>query len=128
MPIASEITLEERRRYIEAFKNRPTLPEPSQEEETEYRQSLSLVREAANVLKERFGVKHVILIGSLAHGAWFTQKSDIDLIADGLKGDKYWQAWKLLEKLIPGRTIDLIEMETAGESLKRAISRYGMEL
>jgi len=128
MPIASEITLEERKRYIEAFKNRPALPEPSQEEKTEYKQSLSLVREAAKVLKDRFGVKHVILIGSLAHGAWFTQQSDIDLIVDGLKGDKYWQAWKLLEKLIPGRTIDLIEMETAGESLKRAISRYGIEL
>jgi uncharacterized protein len=128
MPIVSEITLEERRRYIEAFKNRPLLPEPSQEERTEHKRLLSLVREAAKMLKIRFGVKHVILVGSLAHGAWFTQESDIDLIVDGLRGDKYWQAWKLLEKLIPERTIDLIEMETVGESLKRAIDRYGMRL
>ena len=80
------------------------------------------------MLKTRFGARRVILFGSLAHAAWFTPDSDVDLVVEGLAGDAYWQAWRLVEEIIASRPVDLIELETAGESLQRAIRRQGVEL
>ena len=97
-------------------------------EQDERERLLEIIREAATALKIRFGAQRVILFGSLAHAAWFTPDSDIDLVVEGLVGDAYWQAWRLLEEIIPDRPVDLIELETARESLRRAVRRYGMEL
>jgi len=86
------------------------------------------VREAAEALKARFDVRRVVLFGSLAHEAWFVPDSDVDLAVEGLASDDYWRAWRLVEEIIGDRLVDLIEIETAGESLRRAIERYGVEL
>jgi predicted nucleotidyltransferase len=80
------------------------------------------------MLKTRFGARRVILFGSLAHAAWFMPDSDVDLVVEGLAGDDYWRAWGLIEEIVADRPVDLIEIETAGESLRRAIQRYGVEL
>jgi predicted nucleotidyltransferase len=89
---------------------------------------LSRIREAAAALKSRFGVRRVILFGSLAHAAWFVPDSDVDLAVEGLKGDDYWKAWRLAEEIIGERPVDLIEVERAGEALRRAIARQGVDL
>jgi len=129
MPTALELTREERKRYLKAaIQRRLTPPELTPAERDERERLLERIREAATALKTRFGAQRVILFGSLAHAAWFTPDSDIDLVVEGLVGDAYWQAWRLLEELIPNRPVDLIELETAGESLRRAIKRYGVEL
>jgi len=80
------------------------------------------------MLKTRFGARRVVLFGSLAHAAWFMPDSDVDLAVEGLTGDTYWQAWRLVEEIIHDLSVDLIEIETAGESLRLAIQRYGMGL
>jgi len=80
------------------------------------------------VLKTRFSARRVVLFGSLAHAAWFMPDSDVDLAVEGLAGDDYWQAWRLVEEIIGDRPVDLIDIETVGESLQRAIQRYGVEL
>jgi len=89
---------------------------------------LDRIREAAVVLKTRFGARRVVLFGSLAHAAWFMPDSDVDLVVEGLASDVYWQAWRLTEEIIADRLVDLIEIETVSESLQRAIRRYGVEL
>lgn len=86
------------------------------------------IREAAALLKTRFGARRVILFGSLAHRAWFVPDSDVDLVVEGLAGDDYWQAWRLVEEVIMDWPVDLIEMETASKSLLRAVQRYGVDL
>jgi|WetSurMetagenome_2_1015567.scaffolds.fasta_scaffold1091257_1 predicted nucleotidyltransferase len=128
MPIVSELTPEERKHYIDALRNRLVLSRPTQEELNEREKLLEIVRKSADILKTNFGLKRVILIGSLAHGAWFTQDSDIDLVVEGLPDGLYMKAWRFLGELIPGRPVDLIAIESAGESIKRAIGRYGIEL
>ncbi len=40
----------------------------------------------------------------------------------------YWRAWRLVEDIIAERPVDLIDMKTATDSLRRAIERYGVEL
>jgi hypothetical protein len=47
---------------------------------------------------------------------------------EGLDSDSYWRAWRVVEEVISDREVDLIEIETATESLRRAIERYGVEL
>jgi len=69
-----------------------------------------------------------VVFGSLAHAAWFIPDSDVDLAVEGLAPKDYWQAWRMVEEIISDRPVDLIEIEAAGESLRRAIERYGIEL
>ena len=128
MPTALELTREERKRYLKAARRRPSPPELTLAERDERERLLERICEAAAVLKTRFGARRVVLFGSLAHSAWFTPDSDVDVAVEGLGSDVYWQAWRLLEEMIDVRPVDLIELETAGESLQRAIQRYGVEL
>jgi len=47
----------------------------------------------------------------------------------GIKKIKeFWEVWKSAEEFIGDRQIDIVEIETATESLKRAINRFGIEL
>ena len=128
MPTALELTREERKRYLKADRRRPPPPELTPAEQDERERLLERICEAAVVLKTRFGARRVVLFGSLAHAAWFTPDSDVDVAVEGLEGNAYWQAWRLLEEMIDVRPVDLIELETAGEPLQRAIQRYGVEL
>ena len=89
---------------------------------------LKQVRSAARTLKQRFGAQRVILFGSLAHEAWYAVDSDVDLAVEGLPNDAYWQAWRTIEEIIRDRPVDLIEIETARESLRNAIERSGVPL
>jgi len=59
---------------------------------------------------------------------WFAPVSDVDLAIEGLSNDVYWKAWKAVEDVIGNRSVDLVEIETAKESLVKAIQRYGVEL
>jgi hypothetical protein len=52
----------------------------------------------------------------------------VDLAVEGLRPADYWKAWRLLEDSLGDRSVDLIELETAGESLREAVERYGIEL
>ena len=83
---------------------------------------------AAALLRRRFAVRRVILFGSLADGDWFSADSDIDVAVEGLAPGDYWEAWRLLESVIGERPVDLVEIESAGESLRRMIERTGMIL
>ena len=89
---------------------------------------LDRVREVASELKSRFGVDRVILFGSLAHGARFTDDSDIDIAVEGLESKDYWRAWEMVEEMLSGQVVDLVEIESATNSMKRTIFLYGIIL
>jgi len=89
---------------------------------------LEKAREAASVLKTRFGASRVILFGSFAHHAWFRPDADIDIAVEGLPVGNFWDAWKTVEEIIADRPVDLVDMETAINALKRSIRRHGIEL
>ena len=128
MATALELAREGWRHYLEGARLRPNLPAPPPSVKKERERLLALVRCAAAELKVRFGVRHVFLVGSLVQEACFSAHSDVDLAVEGLSGDEYWDAWRMLEEMIPDRPVDLIDMETAGESMLRTVQRYGMEL
>ncbi len=128
MPTALELTPEERERYIRAARRRPPQPELTPFEREERERLLERIREAAAVLRTRFGARRIILSGSLAHGAWFTPDSNVDIDVEGLKGGAYWRAWRLLEEVIHDRAVNVVSLETATVSLRQAIQRHGVEL
>ena len=128
MSTALELTRTGWQHYLEGARRRPKLPAPLPSVQKERERLLALVRRAASELKIRFSVRRVFLIGSLVQEACFSSHSDVDLAVEGLAGDEYWEAWRMIEEMIADRPVDLIDMETAGESMLRTIHRYGMEL
>lgn len=127
MPTALELTREEWKSYIEAARRRSLPPKLTSAQETEREQLLAHVRDAAAALKARFGVKKVILFGSLADTTWFASDSDVDLAVEGLPPSDFWQAWRVVEEIIHDRPVDLIEIETAKETLQRTIRQHGID-
>jgi len=54
--------------------------------------------------------------------------SDIDLAVQGLEPNSYWEAWRVAEEEMIDYPVDLVEIESASESLRQAIDKYGIEL
>lgn len=128
MPTALELSREQWQPYIEAAQRRRAPAKPTLANQKDREQLLERVRQVAAELKTRFKAKRVILFGSLVDVAWFTSDSDVDLAVEGLAATDYWQAWRLAEEIIDIRPVDLIELESAKDSLRRAILRYGIDL
>lgn len=100
-----------------------------QQETQNHRQAAwSVARQAARVLKEAFGATRVIAFGSLAHGAWFGPRSDIDLAVEGVPADAFWRAWGALDRLNSAFEIDLVAIESAPERLRDEIFGQGVVL
>ena len=87
-----------------------------------------VAREAARILIEEFGATRVVVYGSVAHGQWFRQHSDIDLAAEGIPHKLFWRAWVALDKLGPEFEINLIDCNEATDVLRESIAREGVEL
>jgi predicted nucleotidyltransferase len=123
-----DLTREELDRYRNAARRRAMALRLTPSEVAARDDLLKRVRAAAATLRTRYGAKRVILFGSLAHEAWFSADSDVDLAVEGLTGDSYWQAWRAVEEIIEDRPVDLIDVETARDSLRSAIERSGVIL
>lgn len=128
MTTALELTKKELKKYEGSLRElrgkRILTPEEQRVREALFRK----LDQAAHLLKSQFGAQKVWLFGSLAHQAWFTLDSDVDLAVEGLQTGDYWKAWRAIEEIILDREVDLIEIETASNSLKKAVERYGVRL
>jgi len=98
------------------------------ETEARYRRAWELARQAADLLKARFGASRVVLFGSLLHKKRFRLWSDVDLAAWNLPGVTYYRAQGALLDLDPAIQIDLIDPESCSPRLKEVITQEGVEL
>ena len=128
MPTALELKPEEWTPYITAASRHIPDMSLTPAEQKEREQLLERVREVAKTLKHRFAVRRVILFGSLAHTGWFMPDSDVDIAVAGLATSDFWTAWQVAEEIIGDRLVDLVEIEEAGEGLREAIERHGIDL
>ena len=95
MPTALELTSEGWKSYLEGARRQLVVPELTDAEKEELKQLLRRVRKAAEVLKNQFGFRRVLLLGSLAQPLWFREDSDVDFVVEGLKsGKEYREAWQ----------------------------------
>jgi predicted nucleotidyltransferase len=128
MSTALELTREGWKSYLEGARRRSAVPERGPSSESDRRDLWERIQRASRILKDRFGARRVVLFGSLAFSPEFRRTSDVDLAVEGLKKGDYWEAWGTVEEVIDDRSVDLIEIEMATESLRRAIDRYGVEV
>ncbi len=127
MATALELSREGWKPYIEAARRRQ-IPHPTEDESSVRDELVGRAREVATVLKRRFRARRVVLFGSLAHKQWFGPHSDVDLALEGVTSSQYWDAWRVAEDMIGDRVVDLVEIETAKQSLRRAIEQHGIDL
>ena len=76
MPTALELPRDKWAPYLEAARQRALPKEMSPAERRERDRLLMRVHQAAGVLKAQFGVRRVVLFGSLADASWFARESD----------------------------------------------------
>lgn len=91
-------------------------------------QAWEVARRAARLLKADYGVRRVVLFGSLARGQGFHGRSDIDLAVWELDERLLYRAASQLLDLEPGIEVDIVMAEEAPETLKRAVESEGITL
>jgi predicted nucleotidyltransferase len=91
-------------------------------------QALRIARKAARLLRDEFGASRVVVFGSLAHNAWFTPWSDIDLAAWGIPPERFYSAVAAVTGLSPAFQIDLVDPDACRSSLRATLEREGIEL
>lgn len=87
-----------------------------------------VARKAAKILKAEFGVKKVVLFGSLLHPALFHDRSDVDLAVWGLSGRAYYRAASVLLDIEPSISVDLVAFEDTRPALQAVILKEGRKL
>lgn len=81
----------------------------------------------AAILRDRYSVSRVILVGSLARGE-FRLGSDIDLAVEGLAPGLFFRAGADLEAEARGFSVDLVPIESAQPPFLDAARREGVVL
>jgi predicted nucleotidyltransferase len=87
-----------------------------------------VARRAAKLLRRNFGASRVVVFGSLAHRAWFTPWSDIDLAAWGIPADRFYSAVAAVTGLSSDFKVDLVDPEDCRPSLRQTLDRERIEL
>ncbi|MCB0112715.1 MAG: hypothetical protein R2873_20665 [Caldilineaceae bacterium] len=127
MPTILEMTREELMPYVVALrKQKPVELTPEQIAQRE--DLIQRARQAAEMLRQKYNVRRVVLFGSLVHEAWFHEKTDVDMAVEGREGFDYFAAWGDVEKFFPDRKLDFIDWDMATDSLRKTINRKELEL
>jgi uncharacterized protein len=115
---------------IEAY--RSSLISRQEQETRELKQrrerAWSLALKAADMLKKRFGVKKVVLFGSLARERIFTMWSDVDLAAWGLRPEDTFRAIGEVYDLDEDIRVNLVDVSACRSSFLETIEKDGVEI
>lgn len=83
-------------------------------------------QQCAGILATHYGVRKVYLIGSLTGSRSVHERSDIDLVVEGLRPEEYFSALSALWRVLPkGMELDLIPWEDAYPQTKQRAYREG---
>jgi len=125
---ALDLTPEELKKYRPLEFIRKRRAETRVEVASRRRRAMIAARNAAKLLKEKFGAKEVILFGSLARRGSFTLYSDIDLAVRGIDPLKFYAAGAAIERVDLSFQIDLVELETCCPAVFKNIEKDGKPL
>lgn len=88
-----------------------------------------VARRCAFLLCKKYGARRVYLIGSLKEPEAFHDRSDIDLVVEGLPPRLYFKALAELWRQLPaGLELDLIPLEDADPELRSRALKEGVML
>ena len=122
----STLSLADLAAYRKALKSRASTGRS--QSDARFKKALKIADRAALLLKKEFGVKKVVVFGSLLESSLFHLRSDIDLAVWGLTGRKYYRAVGILQSLDLDIEIDLVAFEDASKSMQETILQKGEEL
>jgi predicted nucleotidyltransferase len=87
-----------------------------------------VARDAARLLREKFGAKRVVVFGSLAHRTLFSPWSDVDLAAWEIPVDRFYRAIAAVIGMGEDIEVDLVDPKDCRPKLREIIEREGIEL
>jgi predicted nucleotidyltransferase len=92
-------------------------------------EAASAAQKCAQILYENYGARKVYLFGSVNDPGRFHDKSDIDLVVEGLSPRLYFKALAELWRVLPpGMHLDLIPFEDADSELHERVIKEGVPL
>ncbi|MBN1359622.1 MAG: nucleotidyltransferase domain-containing protein [Sedimentisphaerales bacterium] len=109
-----------------AVRRREVLLQP--QTQARWEQAQRLARQAAQRLREEFGVRRVVLFGSALRRPSFTPWSDVDLAAWGLPPERFYAAVAAVTSLSTEIAVDLVDPDRCPAALRTVIEREGVEL
>ncbi|WP_240610898.1 nucleotidyltransferase family protein [Ammonifex thiophilus] len=89
--------------------------------------ALEKARAVAELLKKKYGAEKVMLYGSLAGWSKFHERSDIDIMVWGFKGD-FWRMQVEVEETALPFECTVVCQEDALPSLRERVLAKGVEL
>ncbi len=125
---ALELTLEEWQGYDPSQSSARVNFEEQAKLKERQQQAWELAHKAARVLREEFGASKVVVFGSLAHRAWFSSQSDIDIAAWGIAPEHFYSAVGSLAEFSPTFNIDLVDPVHCAPALLEKLEGEGIEL
>jgi len=86
-----------------------------------HRRAWVVAREAAALLRDKFGAEKISAFGSLATSTRLTVHSDIDLVVWGLAPEKFYRAVAAVTGLSAEFEFDIVDAKTAPALLRKSI-------
>jgi uncharacterized protein len=111
--------------YISAWRERWRQQQRADEQAA--RRARRIAERLARMLRDRYGARRVILVGSLARGE-FAVGSDIDFAAEGIANDAFFRAGADLDAAADGLHVDLVPIESADPAFLAHMSAEGIVL
>ena len=126
MPTTLELSPEQIARYRTAAQKRQQQEQPEIDKRRE--KAWMAARRAAQLLREQFQVTRLVVFGSLARETGFNRWSDVDIAAWGLAPEDTFRAIGAVMDLDTDVPVNLVDVNTARDSLLAEIEQYGIEL
>ena len=93
---------------------------------------MAIAKQAAQILKEQFHAKRVVVFGSLLNAETMHEHSDIDIAVWGLADEQMLSAWTTLDSSIDFQStfpyIDLVPAEKVFPYIQDSIAKAHIEL
>jgi predicted nucleotidyltransferase len=124
--MSAEISKEKMEEYRRSWRKRQE--RERQEMQARRQRAWMIARQAAELLRNRFGASKVVLFGSLARDDLFHERSDIDLAAWGIDERAYLKAVGQLLSIDPAIPVDLLRAEEAEQKLLNVVEREGIAI
>lgn len=91
-------------------------------------EAMDKARKVAILLKERYGAKSVILFGSIVKSDYLHERSDIDLLVEGIKSEDFLRAGADAWRVTDPFDVDIIPAEIAHKNILKKALKEGIEL
>ncbi|PMQ01807.1 MAG: DNA polymerase subunit beta [Dictyoglomus sp. NZ13-RE01] len=121
-----DLSEEEIKKYREALVKREK--ERKKAVERRFHKAWDLVRKMSKILHEKYHAKEVIVFGSMIDLSCFNEWSDIDIAIVGIPDDLYFKAVAEILSMSEDFDIDIVDVESCSESLKKVIMEKGIRI